>query len=85
MSPGKTVAGKARRLTVLALLAAAGGLLHTPPHPTRGAIRPAIAASRERVRLARDLHPGKRNSLDALCARYGVAPTMLSMSATSAP
>jgi DNA polymerase-3 subunit epsilon len=25
------------------------------------------------LRLARELHPGKRNSLDALCERYGVA------------
>jgi len=25
------------------------------------------------LRLARDLHPGKRNSLDALCERYGVS------------
>jgi DNA polymerase-3 subunit epsilon len=24
------------------------------------------------LRMARDLHPGQRNSLDALCARYGV-------------
>lgn len=25
------------------------------------------------LRMARDLHPGKRNSLDALCERYGVS------------
>jgi DNA polymerase-3 subunit epsilon len=25
------------------------------------------------LRLARDLHPGKRNSLDALCERYAVS------------
>ena len=25
------------------------------------------------LRLARDMHPGKRNSLDALCERYGVS------------
>ena len=25
------------------------------------------------MRLARDLHPGKRNSLDALCERYAVS------------
>ena len=27
------------------------------------------------LRLARDLHPGQRNSLDALCKRYGVKNT----------
>jgi DNA polymerase III subunit epsilon len=25
------------------------------------------------LRLARDMHPGKRNTLDALCERYGVS------------
>jgi len=39
--------------------------------------RPAFAEHCEKVtdslRLARDLHPGKRNSLDALCERYGVS------------
>lgn len=38
---------------------------------------PSVPAIVERVtdslRMARDLHPGQRNSLDALCARYGVA------------
>ena len=31
------------------------------------------AAVTDSLRLARDLHPGKRNSLDALCERYGVS------------
>src|SRR5882762_4257488 len=39
--------------------------------------RPAFAEHCARVtdslQLARELHPGKRNSLDALCERYGVA------------
>ncbi len=39
--------------------------------------RPAFAEHCDRVtdslRLARDLHPGKRNSLDALCERYAVS------------
>jgi DNA polymerase-3 subunit epsilon len=34
---------------------------------------PEIAgAVTDTLRLARDLHPGQRNSLDALCSRYGV-------------
>jgi len=39
--------------------------------------RPAFAEHCAKVidtlRLARELHPGKRNSLDALCERYGVS------------
>jgi DNA polymerase-3 subunit epsilon len=39
--------------------------------------RPAFAGHCEKVTdsltLARELHPGKRNSLDALCERYGVS------------
>jgi DNA polymerase-3 subunit epsilon len=31
------------------------------------------SAVTDSLRLARDLHPGKRNSLDALCERYGVS------------
>jgi DNA polymerase-3 subunit epsilon len=31
------------------------------------------ASVTDTLRLARDLHPGKRNSLDALCERYGVS------------
>lgn len=31
------------------------------------------ASVTDSLRLARDLHPGKRNSLDALCERYGVS------------
>ena len=37
--------------------------------------RPAIGASctvTDTLELARDLHPGRKNSLDALCERYGV-------------
>ncbi|MDR1646450.1 MAG: DNA polymerase III subunit epsilon [Zoogloeaceae bacterium] len=29
-------------------------------------------AVRDSLRMAKDLHPGKRNSLDALCERYGI-------------
>jgi len=39
--------------------------------------RPAFAehcaSVTDSLRLARDIHPGKRNSLDALCDRYGVS------------
>jgi DNA polymerase III subunit epsilon len=39
--------------------------------------RPAFAehcaSVTDSLRMARDLHPGKRNSLDALCERYGVS------------
>ena len=31
------------------------------------------ASVTDTLRLARDLHPGKRNSLDALCERYGIS------------
>jgi DNA polymerase-3 subunit epsilon len=31
------------------------------------------AAVTDSLRLAREMHPGKRNSLDALCERYGVS------------
>ncbi len=31
------------------------------------------AAVTDSLRLARELHPGKRNSLDALCERYGIS------------
>lgn len=31
-----------------------------------------VAGIRDSLRLAKDLHPGKRNSLDALCDRYGI-------------
>lgn len=41
--------------------------------------RPAFTASCARVtdslKLARELHPGKRNSLDALCERYQISHT----------
>jgi len=37
------------------------------------AVRDLAAAVTDTLRLARDLHPGQRNSLDALCARYGVS------------
>lgn len=41
-------------------------LLDRPPVET------ACVAVCDTLRLAKDLHPGKRNSLDALCERYGV-------------
>lgn len=31
-----------------------------------------VAAVEDSLRLARELHPGQRNSLDALCSRYGI-------------
>ncbi len=40
--------------------------LGEPPFPTRCRVLDTLA-------LARELHPGKRNSLDALCERYGVS------------
>jgi DNA polymerase-3 subunit epsilon len=39
----------------------------------RGAFREHCAAVTDTLKLARELHPGKRNSLDALCERYGVS------------
>lgn len=39
-----------------------------------GRFAPTCGASVEcTLRMARELHPGKRNSLDALCERYGVS------------
>ncbi|MCL4744615.1 MAG: DNA polymerase III subunit epsilon [Burkholderiaceae bacterium] len=35
--------------------------------------RRGCAGVLDTLRMARDLHPGKRNSLDALCERYGVS------------
>ena len=54
------------------------GLRHRLPQPRAGAGRTAdlssstAAAWWTRCVMARDLHPGKRNSLDALCERYQV-------------
>lgn len=31
-----------------------------------------VAAVEDSLRLARELHPGQRNSLDSLCSRYGI-------------
>lgn len=42
------------------------GRLELPP------IASHCAAVIDTLKLARDLHPGKKNSLDALCERYGV-------------
>jgi len=42
------------------------GRLGLPP------IAQHCAAIVDSLKLARDLHPGKRNSLDALCERYGI-------------
>jgi DNA polymerase-3 subunit epsilon len=39
----------------------------------RPAFRDHCAAVTDTLKLARELHPGKRNSLDALCERYGVS------------
>ncbi len=39
----------------------------------RGAFREHCAAVTDTLKLARELHPGKRNSLDALCERYSVS------------
>jgi DNA polymerase-3 subunit epsilon len=40
---------------------------------TLGAFRERCAAVLDTLAMARELHPGKRNSLDALCDRYGVS------------
>lgn len=42
------------------------GRLDLPPLATH------IAGVTDSLRLAKNLHPGKRNSLDALCERYGI-------------
>jgi DNA polymerase-3 subunit epsilon len=39
----------------------------------RPAFRQLISSVTDSLLLARELHPGKRNSLDALCDRYGVS------------
>ncbi|GAB4468256.1 MAG: DNA polymerase III subunit epsilon [Burkholderiaceae bacterium] len=39
----------------------------------RAAFREHCAKVTDTLKLARELHPGKRNSLDALCERYGVS------------
>lgn len=39
----------------------------------RGRFRDACADVLDTLAMARELHPGKRNSLDALCDRYGVS------------
>lgn len=39
----------------------------------RGRFREACAGVLDTLAMARELHPGKRNSLDALCDRYGVS------------
>jgi DNA polymerase-3 subunit epsilon len=39
----------------------------------RPPFREHCAAVTDTLKLARELHPGKRNSLDALCERYGVS------------
>ena len=44
-------------------------LLDLPPLSTH------VAGITDTLRLAKQLHPGKRNSLDALCERYGVDNT----------
>jgi DNA polymerase-3 subunit epsilon len=39
----------------------------------RGAFRAVCGAVVDTLLMARELHPGKRNSLDSLCDRYGVS------------
>ncbi len=39
----------------------------------REPFRPSCAEVLDTLTMARELHPGKRNSLDALCDRYGVS------------
>jgi DNA polymerase-3 subunit epsilon len=39
----------------------------------RGPFAEHCASVTDSLRLARDMHPGKRNTLDALCERYGVS------------
>jgi DNA polymerase-3 subunit epsilon len=39
----------------------------------RGPFSRHVGGVRDTLTLARELHPGKRNSLDALCERYGVS------------
>jgi DNA polymerase-3 subunit epsilon len=51
----------------LSFLDAELALLGRPPFSEH------CASVTDSLRLARDLHPGKRNSLDALCERYGVS------------
>ena len=50
----------------VAFLNAELALLDLPP------IAQHVAGVTDSLRLAKDLHPGKRNSLDALCERYAV-------------
>ena len=45
------------------------GRVHRPPFAA------ACAKITDSLKLARELHPGKRNSLDALCERYQVSNT----------
>ncbi len=39
----------------------------------RSGFRERVGGVRDTLSMARELHPGKRNSLDALCERYGVS------------
>ena len=39
----------------------------------RGRFRETCASVLDTLAMARELHPGKRNSLDALCDRYGIS------------
>jgi DNA polymerase III subunit epsilon len=42
----------------------------------RGHVEQHCAGVTDTLRMAKDLHPGKRNGLDALCERYGVDNSM---------
>jgi len=69
---------------VLAFVAGAEVIIHNAPFDVgfldaelqrigRGRFAGACASVRDTLAMARELHPGKRNSLDALCERYGVS------------
>ena len=69
---------------VLAFVAGAEVIIHNAPFDVgfldaelqrigRGRFKGACASVLDTLAMARELHPGKRNSLDALCERYGVS------------
>ncbi len=69
---------------LLAFVAGAQVLIHNAPFDVgfldaelvrvgRGRFRAACLEVCDTLRMARELHPGKRNSLDALCDRYGIS------------
>ena len=69
---------------VLQFVAGAQAIIHNAPFDVgfldaelqrigAGRFREACPEVLDTLALARDLHPGKRNSLDALCDRYGIS------------